>query len=68
LWLPLVTVLNKLFLIIEKLLMEICGVLKVRSLNDSINRASLLAKAAENALSHVDIVLCGTAGAIRTWF
>ena len=61
--LPLISVFNKLLLIVKKLLVEECCVLKVRALiesykyfrviyfNDCINGASFLAESAENALS-----------------
>ena len=55
--LPLVTVLNQLLLIVKKLLVKECRVLKVRSFNDSIDRACFLAESTEDALRHIDIIL-----------
>lgn len=64
--LPLVTVGQQLLLVIEELLSGLCGVFHVGSLDNGVNRAGLLAVAAENALGHVDIVLGGTTRAIST--
>ena len=61
---PLVTVLNKLLLVVEQLLVEECGVLEVGALDDGVNGAGLLAETTEDALGHVDIVLSGAARAI----
>ena len=47
--------------------MEEGGVLEVWSLDDSIDWAGLLAETAENTLSHIDVVLGGSSGAIGSW-
>jgi hypothetical protein len=60
--------LNELLLVVKKFLVEVGWVLKVRSFNNGVNGASLLAKTAEDALGHVDIVLSGTTRTIRTGF
>ena len=62
--LPLVTVLNQLLLVVKQLLVQECCVLIVGALNDSIDRASLLAEATEDALGHVNVILGGAARSI----
>ena len=64
--LPLVSVLNQLFLVVQELFVQECRVLVVRSFDNGINRACLLTESAEDALSHIDIVLGGTTRAIRS--
>jgi hypothetical protein len=64
--LPLVTVGQQLLLVVQKLLVCLCGVLVVRSLDNSINRAGLLAETAVNALGHVNIVTGRATGSILT--
>lgn len=59
--LPFVAVFDQLLLVVQELLVQKCRVLVVRSLDDGINGACLLAEATEDALSHIDIVLSGTA-------
>ena len=66
LWLPFIAILDELFLVVEEFFVQECGVLVVRTLDDGINGTGLLAKAAENTLSHVNVVLCGAARAIRS--
>ena len=66
--LPLVTILNELLLVVEKLLVEEGGVFKVGSLHDGINGARLLTEATKDALGHVNVVLGGTATAIWSGF
>jgi len=66
--LPLVTIRQQLLLVIQQLLPRLRSILRVRSLHDSIHRATLLAISAVNALCHVDIVACGTAGAVLALF
>lgn len=63
--LPLVTVLDQLLLVVEKLLVKECRVFKVRAFDNSIDGASFLAESTEYALGHVDVVLGGAARAIR---
>mmetsp|Transcript_35132 Transcript_35132/g.56716 ORF Transcript_35132/g.56716 Transcript_35132/m.56716 type:complete len:233 (-) Transcript_35132:122-820(-) len=62
--LPSVPIGQQLLLVVQKLFVRLCGVLKVGSLHDRIDRARLLAEAAEDALSHIDIVACCTAAAV----
>mmetsp|Transcript_580 Transcript_580/g.768 ORF Transcript_580/g.768 Transcript_580/m.768 type:complete len:231 (+) Transcript_580:153-845(+) len=62
--LPTVTVFQKLLFIVQQLFVCLCGVLKVGTLNNRINWASLLAETTENALGHVDIVASGSARSI----
>ncbi len=45
--------------------MEVGGVFKVRTLDNCIHRARLLAKATEDALGHVDVVFGGAARTVR---
>ena len=66
--LPFVAISNELLLIVEKFLVPECGVLEVRSFNDGVNRTGFLAKAAEDALGHIDVILGSTARTIRTGF
>ena len=65
--LPLVAILDELLLVVEELLVEEGSVLKVWSLDDSIDWAGLLAESTENALGHIDVVLGGTARAVWSW-
>lgn len=48
-------------LVVQQLLTGLGRVLSIRALDDSINRARLLAEAAVNALCHVDVVAGGAA-------
>ena len=64
--LPLVTVLNKLLLVVEQLLVQESGVLEVGALNNGVDGASLLAESTEDALGHIDVVLGSSTGAIRS--
>ena len=43
------------------------GVLEVGAFYDGVDGACLLAEAAENALSHIDVVLGRAARAVRSW-
>ena len=63
--LPFVSVLDQLLLVVEELLVEEGRVLEVGTFDDCINGARLLAEAAKDALGHIDVVLSGSAGAIR---
>ena len=47
--------------------MQECCVLIVRSLNDSVDWAGLLAEATEDALGHVNVILGGAARSIGSW-
>ena len=67
LWLPFVTVLQKLRLIVEQLLVEECRVLEVGALHDSVDWASFLAEATKDAFSHVNIVFSGSSGTVWSW-
>ena len=62
--LPLVSVIDKLLLVVKQLLVEECRVFEVGALDNGVDGASLLAEAAENALGHVDVVLGRATGAI----
>jgi hypothetical protein len=55
---------EQLFLVVEKLLARLGRELEVRSLDDRIHRAGLLAQAAIDALHHVDVVARGAAAAV----
>lgn len=66
--LPLVTVAEQLFLVVEQLLVCLCGKLKVRSLNDGINWTCLLAKATVNTLRHVNVITSRSSAAIGALF
>lgn len=50
------TILEKLLLVVEQLFVSLGRELKIRTLNDGIDRTSFLAKATVNTLGHVDIV------------
>src|SRR5262249_56222922 len=54
--LPAVAVRQQLLLVVEELLAGLGGELEVRSLDDRVDRAGLLAEAAIDALGHVDVV------------
>lgn len=43
-------------------------ILKIRSLYDGIDRASLLTSATIDALGHIDVISRGATRAVRTWF
>mmetsp|Transcript_63821 Transcript_63821/g.168641 ORF Transcript_63821/g.168641 Transcript_63821/m.168641 type:complete len:276 (-) Transcript_63821:25-852(-) len=62
--LPLVAILEKLLLVVQQLLVGLCGVLKIGTLDDRVDRARLLAEAAEDALGHVDVVARRATGAV----
>lgn len=47
--------------------MEECRVLEVRALNDSVDRASFLAEATEDAFSHINIVFSSSSRSIWSW-
>mmetsp|Transcript_24147 Transcript_24147/g.29265 ORF Transcript_24147/g.29265 Transcript_24147/m.29265 type:complete len:224 (+) Transcript_24147:225-896(+) len=63
---PAITVGQQLLLVIEQFLVCLGRELRIRSLNDSINRASLLAEPAVDALGHIYIVPGGTTATIFT--
>ena len=54
--LPLVSVGQQLLLVVEQLDARLGGVLKVRALDNGVDRTRLLAEAAVDALGHVDVV------------
>ena len=54
--LPAISICKQLLLVVQQLLVAEGGVLKVWSLDDGIDRTSLLAKSAVDALCHVDVV------------
>ena len=64
--LPLVTIGEKLLLVVQELLVRLSGKLKIGALDNSIDGAGLLAKPAVNALGHVDIISGGSTTSIRT--
>src|SRR3569832_647870 len=53
---PAIAVREELVLVVEKLFARLGGVREVRSLDDGVDRAGLLAEAAIDALRHVDVV------------
>ena len=63
-WLPFITVFDQLLLVIEQLFVQESRVLKVRSFNNGVYWASLLAETTEDALGHVDIILGRAARAV----
>merc|ERR1719184_720727 len=63
--LPFVTVVQELFLVVKELLVGLGGELKVGTLHDGVDRASLLTESAVDALCHVDVVAGCPAGAVR---
>jgi len=67
LWLPFIAILDELLLVVEQLFVEESRILVVWTLDDGVDWASLLAKATEDALCHIDVVFCGAAGAIGSW-
>src|SRR5712671_330657 len=62
--LPAVAIGEQFLLVIIEFLARLSGEFEIRSLDDGIDRTSLLAQAAINALHHVDVVADGTAGAV----
>jgi len=62
----LISILNESFLRIQKLLSTLCSELKIRTFNNSINRASLLTQTTVNTLDHIDIVPRGPSSTIVT--
>lgn len=66
LWFPSVTIFKQLLFVVKQFLMGNGSVLKVRSFNDSINRAGSLAESTIDAFGHVDIILGGSSGSIRS--
>ena len=67
LWFPSVTVFKQLLFVVKQLFVCNGGVLKIWSLDDSINRASGLTKSTINAFGHVNIILGGSSGSIWSW-
>src|SRR3546814_16402017 len=61
---PAVAVGEQPFLVVEQLLARLGGELEVRSLDDGIHRAGLLAEAAVDALRHVAVVARGAPAAV----
>jgi hypothetical protein len=54
--LPLIPIAQQLLLIIQQLLPRLRGILRIRPLDNRINRTALLTHPAVNALGHIDIV------------
>src|SRR5437763_5524907 len=61
---PAVAVVEQLFLVVDQLLARFGRELQSRSFDDCIDRASLLAEAAIDALGHVDVVARGAPAAV----
>src|ERR1043165_3717414 len=61
---PAVAVREQALLVVVELLARLGGELEVRSLDDGVHRAGLLAEAAVDALHHVDVVARGAARAV----
>lgn len=53
-------------LVVQQLFSRLRSILGVRAFDNGVDRAGFLAEAAVDALGHVDIVACGSAGAIGT--
>ena len=64
--LPSISVVKELLLVVQQLLVRLGRVLKVRAFDNRIHRACLLAKAAVDALCHVNIVTGGPPGTVLT--
>src|SRR5271165_6961604 len=62
--LPAVAVREQALLVVIELLAGLGGELKIRSFDDGVDRAGLLAKPAIDALHHVDVVAGGAPGAV----
>lgn len=62
--LPLVSIGQKLFLVVQQFFVCLCGKLVVGSLHNRIYRTGLLAKSAIDALGHVNVVPGGSAGTV----
>src|SRR5579862_23093 len=61
---PAVAVREQLVLVVVELLARLGRIFEVRALDDGVDRASLLAEAAIDALDHVDVVARGAARAV----
>lgn len=66
--LPFIAVTQQLFLVIQQLLSRFSRILRVRPLDNRINRTALLAHPTVNAFCHVDIVSCGASAAVLALF
>ena len=66
--LPLVPVGQQFRLVVEQFLARFGGIFEVRPFDDGIDRAGFLAKAAEDALGHVDVIAGGAAAAVVARF
>jgi len=55
---------QKSLLVVVNLLARFGGVFEVRTLDDGVDRAGLLAQPAIDAFDHIDVVAGGTAGAV----
>jgi hypothetical protein len=64
--LPTVSIGQKLLLVVEQLLVGLCGEFKVRTLHDGINRTGLGTVAAVDALGHVNIITHCASAAVGT--
>src|SRR5215468_2680061 len=62
--LPAVAVREQALLVVVELLARLGGELEVGTFDDGVDRTRLLAKAAIDALHHVDVVTGGAAGAV----
>jgi hypothetical protein len=64
--LPAITIGQEFLLAVEQFFVSLCRILKVGSLHNGIDGASLLTKATENALGHINIVAGSAATAVRS--
>jgi len=64
--LPLVSVREKLLLIIQQFLVRLGRKLKIRSLHNSIHRTRFLTKSTVNALRHINVIPRSSAGSVLT--
>jgi len=64
--LPLISIAQQFFLVVEQFFMCLCGEFKVGALNNCINRTGLLTEAAIDAFSHVNVVARRTPASIRS--
>ena len=68
LWLPLVSIVDQLLLVVEEFLVEEGRILKIRSFHNCIDGAGFLTETTENALGHVNVVFGGPSRSVRPRF
>lgn len=66
--LPLVAVVQQLFLIIQQFFVSLRGKFEIGALHNSVNRTGLLTEPAINAFCHVNIVSGGSARTVSSFF